>query len=306
MSGHGHDHGASTATGKHRWRLVLVVGITAAVFVAEVIGGLASGSLALLADAGHMLTDATGLVIALIATSLAARPATSSRTFGWQRAEILAAMVNGMLLTGIAVWVLVEAVRRWNQPADISSTLMLLVAIGGAVANVVGLLILRGGKDESLNLRGAYLEVLGDLLGSIAVIVAAVVIALTGYTRADSLASILIFCLIVPRAVLLLRDVVHVLLEGTPPGVDLDQVRRHIAETPGVVDVHDLHAWTITSGSAVLSAHVVVTDEWWRAGRSGEVLDHLGTCLDDHFEVEHCTFQLEPIGHQDHETIQHV
>ena len=148
MSGHGHshghDHGASTATGKHRWRLVLVVGITAAVFVAEVIGGLASGSLALLADAGHMLTDATGLVIALIATSLAARPATSSRTFGWQRAEILAALVNGMLLTGIAVWVLVEAVRRWNQPADISSTLMLLVAIGGAVANVVGLLILRG------------------------------------------------------------------------------------------------------------------------------------------------------------------
>ena len=308
MSGHGHshDHGASTATGRNRWRLVLVVGITGAVFVAEVIGGLLSGSLALLADAGHMLTDATGLVIALIATSLAARPATSSRTFGWQRAEILAALVNGLLLTGIAVWVLVEAVRRWNQPADISSTLMLFVALGGAVANIVGLLILRGGKDESLNLRGAYLEVLGDLLGSIAVIVAGVVIALTGYTRADSLASIAIFCLIVPRAVSLLRDVVHVLLEGTPPGVDLDQVRRHIAETPGVVDVHDLHAWTITSGSAVLSAHVVVTDEWWRAGRSGEVLDNLGTCLDDHFEVEHCTFQLEPVGHRDHETIQHL
>ena len=302
---HDHSHGAATATGAHRKRLVLVVCITATVFVAEVIGGLVSGSLALLADAGHMLTDATGLVIALVAVTLAARPATRTRTFGWQRAEILAALVNALLLTAIAVWVLIQAIQRWNRPGEISSGLMLVVAVVGALANIAGLLILRGGKEVSLNLRGAYLEVLGDLLGSIAVIIAAIVISLTGFTRADSLASLAIFCLIVPRALSLLRDVVHVLLEGTPPGMDLDDVRRHIAETPGVVDVHDLHAWTITSGSAALSAHVVVTDEWWRAGRSGEVLDQLGHCLDDHFEVEHCTFQLEPVGHQAHELAHH-
>ena len=215
--GHNHSHAPETATGRHRQRLVIVVAITASIFVAQVIGGLASGSLALLADAGHMLTDSTGLVIALIAATLATRPATSARTYGLQRVEVLAAMVNGLLLTGIAVWVLVQAIERWNQPADISSGLMLAVAVVGAVANTVGLLILCGGKDESLNLRGAYLEVLGDLLGSLAVIAAALIITFTGYTRADSIASLLIFVMIIPRAFSLLRDVVDVLLEATPP-----------------------------------------------------------------------------------------
>ncbi|MET1004496.1 MAG: cation diffusion facilitator family transporter, partial [Propionibacteriaceae bacterium] len=256
--GHSHSHAPSTATGRHRKRLLLVVGITATVFLAEVIGGLLSGSLALLADAGHMLTDSTGLVIALVATALAARPATTTRTFGLQRVEVLAALTNGLLLVGVAVWVLLRAIDRWNEPVDISSGLMLGVAVVGACANAAGLLILRGGQAESLNLRGAYLEVLGDLLGSLAVIVAALVITFTGYTRADSIASIAIFVLIIPRAWSLLRDVVDVLLEGTPRGVDLDQVRTHIIEVPGVVDVHDLHAWTITSGVPVLSAHVVV------------------------------------------------
>ena len=304
--GHGHSHApAGTAAGRHRKRLVLVVGITAAVFVVQVIGGLLSGSLALLADAGHMLTDSTGLVIALIATSLAVRPATAARTYGLQRVEVLAAMINGLLLVGIAVWVLLRAVQRWNEPVDISSGLMLAVAIVGAFANAAGLLILRGGKDESLNLRGAYLEVLGDLLGSVAVIVAAIVITVTGYTRADSIASIAIFVLIVPRAWSLLRDVVDVLLEATPRGVDLDQVRQHMRDVPGVVDVHDLHAWTITSGVPVLSAHVVVDAGCIEQGRSGEVLDELGECLGEHFDVAHCTFQLEPEGHQAHETAQH-
>ena len=304
--GHSHSHAPTgTATMKHRRRLVLVVGITAAVFVAEVIGGLLSGSLALLADAGHMLTDSTGLVIALIATSLAARPATAARTFGLQRVEILAALTNGLLLVGIAVWVLLRAIDRWNSPVDISSGLMLAVAVVGAGANAAGLLILRGGKDESLNLRGAYLEVLGDLLGSVAVVVAAIVIHFTGYTRADSLASVAIFLLIVPRAWSLLRDVVDVLLESTPRGVDLDQVRTHIQEVPGVVDVHDLHAWTITSGVPVLSAHVVLEDKAVSDGSSGRVLDDLAECLHDHFDVEHCTFQLEPAGHQDHEPAHH-
>ena len=309
MSGghsHSHSHAPVTATGKHRRRLVLVVAITGSVFVVQVIGGLVSGSLALLADAGHMLTDTTGLIIALIAATLAARPATPARTFGLQRVEVLAAMINGLLLTGIAVWVLVRAIERWNQPVEIASGTMLVVAVIGAAANAAGLLILRGGKDESLNLRGAYLEVLGDLLGSVMVIAAAIVITFTGYTRADSIASLLIFVMIVPRAISLLRDVVDVLLEATPRGIDLDQIRQHILEVDGVLDVHDLHAWTITSGVPVLSAHVVVETAALANGRAGEVLDRLGECLDEHFDVDHCTFQLEPEGHSAHEPMQHA
>ena len=305
MNGHSHDHSAGTAGGKHRRRLVAVLGINAGVLVLQVIGGLASGSLALLADAGHMLTDSTGLVIALVAVSLAARPATPSRTFGLQRIEILAALTNGLLLVGVAVWVLIRAVDRWSQPEQVDSGLMLAVAVVGAVANTVGLLILRGGKDESLNLRGAYLEVLGDLMGSAAVVVAALVIMVTGWTRADSAASFAIVALILPRAWSLLRDVVDVLLEATPKGVDLETVREHIREVPGVVDVHDLHAWTITSGVPVLSAHVVVDEVCITEGRSGQVLDRLGECLGDHFDVEHCTFQLEPVGHAEHEGAKH-
>ena len=302
---HAHAHGTLTATGRHRKRLVVVLGITLAVLVAEVVGGLLSGSLALLADAGHMLTDSAGLLIALIASVLAARPATSARTYGLQRAEVLAALVNGVLLVAIAVIVLVEAVRRWADPSEVSSGLMLTVALVGIAANVVGLLVLRGGKDESLNLRGAYLEVLGDLLGSVAVVVAAVVIWATGWTQADPLASVLIVVLILPRAWSLIRDVVDVLLEATPRGVDLDRVREHIEQTPGVVEVHDLHVWTITSGLPVLSAHVVVDGDHLAQGRSGQVLDALGGCLGEHFDVAHCTFQLEPVGHRAHEPEHH-
>ena len=304
--GHDHAHGQTTAGGQHRWRLVVVIAITAGVFVVQVIGGLVSGSLALLADAGHMLTDSTGLVIALIATVLAARPATRRRTYGLQRAEVLAALVNALLLVAVAVWVLIRAVDRWGEPAEIQTGLMLVVAIVGAVANGVGLLILARGQGESLNLRGAYLEVLGDLVGSVLVIVAAVVIMLTGFTLADSIASVLIVVLIVPRAWSLLREVIDVLLEAAPRGVDLDEVRTHICEVPGVVDVHDLHAWTITSGVPVLSAHVVVDDPCTRDGRQGEVLDRLGECLGEHFDVEHCTFQIEPQGHQAHEPAHHA
>ena len=306
MSGHSHDHGVGTAAGKHRRRLVLVLGINAGVLVLQLIGGLVSGSLALLADAGHMLTDSTGLIIALVAVALAARPATSSRTFGLQRVEILAALTNGLLLVGVAVWVLIQAVDRWSQPEQVDSGLMLVIALVGAAANTVGLLVLRGGKDESLNLRGAYLEVLGDLMGSAAVVIAAVIILLTGWTRADSIASLAIVVLILPRAWSLLRDVVDVLLEATPKGVDLATVREHIREVPGVVDVHDLHAWTITSGVPVLSAHVVVDDACIADGRAGEVLDRLGECLGDHFDVGHCTFQLEPVGHAEHEGAHHA
>jgi cobalt-zinc-cadmium efflux system protein len=279
--------------------------ITFVVLIAEVIGGLIAGSLALLADAGHMLTDSTGLIMALIAAALATRAATVRRTFGLQRAEVLAALANALLLVGVAVWVLIMAVERLRNPAEIRSGLMLAVAVVGVLANLAGLLVLRPAQSTSLNMRGAYLEVFGDLVGSLAVIIAAVLILITGWTPFDAIASLAIVVLIIPRAWSLLREVVDVLLEATPHGVDLEEVRDHIRRVRGVVDVHDLHAWTITSGVPVLSAHVIVDHACISEGRSGEVLDRLGECLGGHFDVSHCTFQLEPVGHQEHEAAHH-
>ena len=302
--GGSHSHEA-TATSAHRNRLIVVLVITFAVLIAEVVGGLIAGSLALLADAGHVLTDATGLIMALIAASLATRAATVKRTFGLQRAEVLAALGNALLLVAVAVWVLIMAVDRLRDPVDIRSGLMLAVAVVGALANLAGLLVLRPAQSKSLNMRGAYLEVFGDFVGSLAVIVAAVLILITGWTPFDAIASLAIVILIIPRAWSLLREVVDVLLEATPRGVDLDEVRDHIVRVRGVVDVHDLHAWTITSGVPVLSAHVIVDNACISEGRSGEVLDRLGECLGGHFDVSHCTFQLEPVGHQEHEAAHH-
>ncbi|WP_309134008.1 cation diffusion facilitator family transporter [Cellulomonas sp.] len=302
----GHHHGRATATGRHRGRLAVVLALTLVVAAVQVVGGLASGSLALLADAGHMVTDASGVAIALAAAALAARPATTSRTFGLQRAEVLAALANGLLLAAVGVWVVVEAVRRWSDPPEVASGTMLAVAALGAAANVVGLLLLRPGRRESLNVRGAYLEVLADLAGSVAVLVAGVVIATTGWARADVVASLVIGLLVVPRAWWLLRDVVDVLLESTPRDLDLDAVRARIRRVPGVVDVHDLHAWTITSGVPVLSAHVVVDDACLAGNRSGQVLDALIACLGEHVDTAHSTFQLEPVGHAAHEPVQHA
>jgi cobalt-zinc-cadmium efflux system protein len=295
-----------TATYAHRRRLIVVLVITFAVLIAEVIGGLVAGSLALLADAGHMLTDSTGLILALIAASLASRAATVKRTFGLQRAEVLAALGNALLLVAVAVWILIMAVDRLRTPVEIQSGLMLFVAVVGLLANLAALLVLRPAQSKSLNMRGAYLEVFGDFVGSMAVITAAVLIMITGWTPFDSIASLVIVLLIIPRAWSLLREVVDVLLEATPRGVDLDEVREHIMRVRGVVDVHDLHAWTITSGMPVLSAHVIVDNACISEGRSGEVLDRLGECLGGHFDVSHCTFQLEPVGHQEHEAAHHA
>jgi len=303
--GGSHGHGHVSATGRHRRRLVIALAITLSVMVAEVVGGLLSGSLALLADAGHMLTDAAGVGLALLAASFAVRPATPERTFGYHRFEILAAVVNALLLFGVAGFVLVEAVRRLASPPEVQPGLMLVIAVVGLVANTASLLVLRGGEAESLNVRGAYLEVLGDLLGSAAVVVAAVVVAVSGYTRADAIASALIGLMILPRTWGLLREAVDVLLEATPKGVDLGAVRDHLLGTPGVLDVHDLHAWTITSGMPVLSAHVVVDGDVLAAGGGGRVLDHLCHCLAGHFDVEHCTFQIEEPAHREHERAHH-
>jgi cation diffusion facilitator family transporter len=303
--GSGHDHGAGTAAGAHRGRLAVVLVLTLAVLVAEVIGAAVSGSLALLADAGHMATDALGIGLALSAVTLAQRAPRGRRTFGWQRLEILAAVANGLLLLGVCAFVVVEAVRRIGNPPEIGSGVLLVVAAVGLVVNLVGLALLRPGRRESVTVRGAYLEVLGDALGSVAVVVAAAVIAVTGWTPADTLASLVVGALVVPRAWHLLREALDVLLEAAPRGVDLDQVREHMKRVDGVLDVHDLHAWTITSGTPVLSAHVVVTDEALDAGHGGRVLDALCACLGAHFDVDHCTFQLEGERHADHEAPVH-
>jgi cation diffusion facilitator family transporter len=303
----GHDHGAAhgTAAAAHRGRLAVVLGLTIGVFVVEVVGAVLSGSLALLADAAHMATDALGIGMALAAVTLAQRPARGRRTFGWQRIEVLAAVGNGLLLLVVGGYVVVEAVRRIGNPPDIHSGWMLGVALLGLVVNVGSLTLLRAGQDESLNTRGAYLEVVGDALGSVAVIAAAVVISLTGWTGADVVASLAVGALVLPRAWSLLREAFDVLLEAAPKGVDLEQVRAHVLGVSGVLDVHDLHAWTITSGQPVLSAHVVVTEEVLADGHGGRVLDALGNCLGHHFDLGHCTFQLESPGHRGHEAPVH-
>jgi len=303
--GQGHGHAPGTAAGAQRRRLVVVLALTLAVLAAEAVGAVVSGSLALLADAGHMATDAAGIALALGAVSLAQRPARGRRTFGWQRVEILAAVANGLLLLLVAGYVLIEAVRRIGHPPEIGSRLMLAVAAVGLVVNLVCLALLHRGRAGSLNVRGAYLEVLADAFGSVAVIVAAVVIATTGWTPADIVASAVIGVLVLPRAWHLLREALDILLEAAPRGVDLDDVRAHILGVDGVLDVHDLHAWTITSGQPVLSAHVVVTDEALTAGHGGRVLDALCSCLGEHFALEHCTFQLEAATHAGHEAPVH-
>jgi len=302
----GHDHGAhGTAAAAHRGRLGVVLALTAGVFLVELVGAWLSGSLALLADAAHMATDTLGLGMALGAVTLAQRPARGRRTFGWQRIEVLAAVANGVLLLGVGVYVVAEAFRRVGDPPDIHAGWMLGVALLGLVVNLGSLALLRTGQQQSLNTRGAYLEVLGDTFGSLAVIVAAVVIRTTGWTGADVVASLAVGALVLPRAWTLLREAFDVLLEAAPKGVDLDQVRAHVLGVSGVLDVHDLHAWTITSGQPVLSAHVVVTDEALADGHGGRVLDALCSCLGAHFDLEHCTFQLESAGHSDHEAPVH-
>jgi cobalt-zinc-cadmium efflux system protein len=302
---HNHAHGL-TATGRHRRRLLAVLSITVAVVLVQVVGAALSGSLALLADAGHMLSDAAGVFIALLAAWIAARPASDLRTYGYQRAEVLAALANALVLVVISVVIFTEAIRRIGAAPEVQTDIMLFAAVLGAAANLVSLLILRGAQKESLNVRGAYLEVLGDLLGSFAVIAAAVVIMLTGYFAADTIASVIISLMILPRAWHLLRDVVDVLLEAAPKGVEVQMIREHILSVAGVVAVHDIHIWTITSGVPVFSAHVVVEDAVLSARGADQVLDKLAICLGSHFDTEHCTFQLEPASHSEHESHQHA
>ncbi|GGY37308.1 cation diffusion facilitator family transporter [Streptomyces omiyaensis] len=302
---HGHSHGGPPPTGTagaaYRSRLRIALGITLSVMVVEIIGGVVADSLALIADAAHMATDAIGLAMALLAIHFANRPPSGNRTFGFARAEILAALANCLLLLGVGGYVLYEAVQRFMEPAETKGGLAIAFAAVGLVANVISLSLLMRGQKESLNVRGAYLEVLADALGSVTVIVSAAIILATGWQYADPIASLVIGLMIVPRTVKLLRETLDVLLEAAPKGVDMAEVRAHILALPGVEDVHDLHAWTITSGMPVLSAHVVVDAAALDAGGHEKMLHQLQGCLGDHFDVEHCTFQLEPAGHAEHE-----
>ncbi|MEU4266547.1 cation diffusion facilitator family transporter [Streptomyces sp. NPDC026092] len=302
---HGHSHGGppptGTAAAAYRGRLRIALAITLSVMVVEIIGGIVSDSLALIADAAHMATDAVGLAMALLAIHFANRPPTENRTYGFARAEILAALANCLLLLGVGTYVLYEAIQRFIEPAETKGGLTIMFALIGLVANMVSLSLLVRGQKESLNVRGAYLEVLADALGSVTVLVSAGIILATGWQYADPIASILIGLMIVPRTIKLLRETLDVLLEAAPKGVDMAEVRAHILALPGVEDVHDLHAWTITSGMPVLSAHVVVDQAALDSVGHEKMLHDLQGCLGSHFDVEHCTFQLEPVGHAAHE-----
>ncbi|MFD4628597.1 cation diffusion facilitator family transporter [Streptomyces sp. NPDC058284] len=301
---HGHTHGApatGTAANAYKGRLRTALAITVTVMVAQIVGGLMADSLALVADAAHMATDALGLGMALLAIHFANRPATENRTFGYARAEILAALANCLLLLGVGGYVLYEAVERFITPARTEGDLAIYFGVFGLVANMISLSLLMRGQRDSLNVRGAFLEVVADTLGSVTVIVAAAVIMLTGWQAADPIASLVIGVMIVPRTVKLLKETLNVLLESAPKGVDMAEVRAHILALPGVEDVHDLHAWTITSGLPVLSAHVVVSTCTLDSIGHEKMLHELQGCLGDHFDVEHCTFQLEPGGHAEHE-----
>ena len=298
----GHDHAHGTGV-RHRGRLALVLALTVAVLVVEAVVAWITGSLALLADAGHLLGDSFGILMALVAITVAQRGGGlgSRRSFGFLRTEVIAAGLNGLILLGLAGWVVYNAVSRLGSSPELEATPILAAGAIGLVVNVIGLLLLRGGAQESLNVRGAYLEVLGDALGSVAVLVSATVILTTGWDGADAVASLVIAAMIVPRAVSLLREVVEVLLESTPRDVDLDDLRAHILEVEGVRDVHDLHVWTITSGMPVMSAHIVVEDTVTGMDEAHGVLDTLRSCLSEHFDVEHSTFQIEPTGHAESE-----
>jgi len=304
LSAHDHDHGAGQLA-DHQGRLRTVLIITVVVLVAEVIGAVASGSLALLADAGHMLADVAGLTLAWVASVLAQRPATLARTWGFRRAEVLAAVGQAAVLLAVGGFVIVEAIHRLIDPPVVASGAMLVFGVIGLLGNLIGIAVLAGTRSANLNMRAAFLEVLNDALGSLAVLIAALVIVLTGRTRADALASLLIGALIIPRTLRILREGLDVLLESTPRGLELGEVREHLLEVARVRSVHDLHASQVATGLPVLTAHVVVDDSCFRDGHLPALLDELQHCLAGHFDVEHSTIQFEADTHAAHEPAAH-
>jgi cobalt-zinc-cadmium efflux system protein len=292
----GHSHGQVRAG--HEKKLLMALGLTTGFMIAEIIGAWITGSLALLSDAAHMFTDSAALAISLMALQIAKRPADRNRTFGYARFEILASAFNAMLLFFVAIYILYEAYQRLVSPAPIQSTGMLAIAILGLVVNLISMRLLGAASGESLNVKGAYLEVWSDMLGSIGVIVAALVIHFTGWAWVDSLVAAGIGLWVLPRTWTLLRESMNVLLEGVPNGIDLEEVERTIVAVEGVEAIHDLHVWSVTSGKNVMSVHLVIA----AASLTGQdILARVTASVSEKFEIGHCTIQLEHDGFHDQE-----
>ena len=302
----GSDHAHSHAPPDHRGRLAAVLAITSVVLVAEVVGAILSGSLALIADAGHMLSDVAGLSLAWFAATLARRPASDQRTWGYRRAEVLAAAGQAAVLLAVGGFVLVEGVRRLIEPPEVGSSLMVVFGVIGLVGNAASIAVLARARSSNLNMRAAFLEVVNDALGSVAVIVAAVVIALTGWLQADAVASILIGSLIIPRTVRLLRESIDVLMESTPKHIDLGEVRARLLATPHVHDVHELHVSQVATGLPVVTAHVVVDETCFDEGDLPRMLDQIQGRMARDFSLQHSTIQFEAAGHAAHENPEHT
>lgn len=302
---HQHQHSYPAVTGRLWFALI----VTFTVFVVEIIGAALTSSLAVVVDLGHVLTDLAGLAMALIAAKLAAKPTTASRTWGWTRAEVIAAACQAMVLIGVGAYAVVEAVRRLTDPPTIDGRGLLFVGIVGLAGNIASLFVLSGARDKNLNLKAAFLEVLNDALGSLAVIVSAIVVSTTGWFAADAIASLVIAALIVPRAIMILKSAGRILMEFSPKGLDLEEVRTHLLSLPHVMDVHDMHASTVGTGLPVFSAHIVLPKDCFADGHSVEVLRDAETCLSEHHQVAllHTTLQLEPEGYSHrHEEVLHA
>ena len=296
---HGHTHGVAADADVRL--LMVALGLIGVFVVGEVVAAVVGGSLALFADAGHMLTDVGALGASVWTIRLAVRPARGAWTYGFKRAEILSAAVNGVSLVAIGLLIGVEAITRLVSPPPVTGSLVLAVALVGAVVNVAATAVLAKANRTSLNVRGAYAHILTDLYAFVGTAVAGLVIVVTGWRRADPVASLLVVALMGRTAWGLLRDAGRVLLQAAPDDLDLGDVRAHLGGVDHVLDVHDLHAWTVTSGSPTLSAHVVVEDHCFATGHAPQILDALQACLAEHFDVEHATFQLEPATHAAHE-----
>jgi len=295
---HNHSHGDFAALRKKSKKaMITVLALTFAFMAIEVVGGIFTGSLALIADAGHMLGDAAALVLALVAVWFASRKPSKEKTYGYYRTEILAALFNGVALIGLSLYILYEAYERFSNPPEIMSGPMLLVAIGGLVINLIGAKLLSSSSDNSLNAKAAYLEVMSDLLGSVAVIIASIVIMFTGWTIVDPIVSGLIGLMILPRTWKLIKDCVHILMEGTPDHVSLEKLRSSILAVKGVIDVHDLHVWTITSGRDALSAHILVDEN----ANADAILSEITRVAQEDFNLHHSTLQVEQKDCKSHE-----
>jgi cobalt-zinc-cadmium efflux system protein len=295
----GHGHGATAET--DRRALTGALALLVAFMAFEVASAIYSNSLALLADAGHMLIDVGAIVGSLVALRLAARPETGSHTYGLKRAEILAATFNGISLVVVAALVTFEAIVRLLNPSPVDGAVLIVVASVGVAVNLLATTVMSRANRESLNVEGAYRHILTDLYGFIGTVIAGIVIVTSGFERADAIASLVVVVLMLEAAVQLLRPALRILLEATPDDIDLEEVRQHLLELAEVQSVHDLHAWTLTSSLPILTAHVVVTDECLNTGQAGRVLDHLQDCLAGHFDVAHSTLQFETAGHIEHE-----